>query len=115
MWNVQCLVGAVNISNQANKAAHAYGVLLLINNISQVRCHISIHSSTPASKVEQHCDLAEGCVHDTIPVCGKMGDQTRTFLDLCDLLEYACDTSQIYVHVEDVEGCPAEKKEVIIL
>lgn len=23
-----------------------------------------------------------------------MGDEKRTFLDLCDLLEYACDTNQ---------------------
>lgn len=38
--------------------------------------------------------MSETCVHDTIPICGKMGDEKRTFLDLCDLLEYACDTNQ---------------------
>ncbi|KPJ17924.1 hypothetical protein RR48_07321 [Papilio machaon] len=38
-----------------------------------------------------------------------MGDEKRTFLDLCDLLEYACDTNQVYSHVDDMPGCPVSK------
>lgn len=45
------------------------------------------------SKVDQYCNLAEGCIHDTIPICGKLNEEKRTFLDHCDLLEYACDTN----------------------
>lgn len=46
------------------------------------------------NKVDQFCLLADSCIHDTIPICGRMGDEKRTFLDLCDLIEYACDTNQ---------------------
>ncbi|KPI98751.1 hypothetical protein RR46_10069, partial [Papilio xuthus] len=61
------------------------------------------------NKVDQFCQLAETCIHDTIPICGTMGDEKRTFLDLCDLLEYACDTNQVYSHVDDMPGCPVSK------
>ncbi|KAJ8711675.1 hypothetical protein PYW08_008629 [Mythimna loreyi] len=93
--------------------AFVFCVSILLINLLQVRCHIPSEITTPANKVEQHCILAETCVHDTIPVCGQMGDQTRTFLDLCDLLEFACDKNQIYVHIDDKEGCPEKKSEVI--
>ncbi|KAF9411432.1 hypothetical protein HW555_009779 [Spodoptera exigua] len=68
--------------------------LLLANNIPSVNCHIPSHVSTPSSKNDQFCLLSESCVHDTIRVCGVMGDKKRTFLDWCDLLEFACDTNQ---------------------
>lgn len=45
------------------------------------------------NKIDQYCNLAETCVHDTVPICGRMGEESRTFLDLCDLLEFACDTA----------------------
>ncbi|XP_072933071.1 uncharacterized protein [Epargyreus clarus] len=74
--------------------------------ISPVRSHLPDYASTPSNKVDQFCLLAQTCIHDTIPICGKMGDEKRTFLDLCDMLEYACDTNQIYTHVDDMKGCP---------
>ncbi|CAH2095234.1 unnamed protein product [Euphydryas editha] len=75
-------------------------------NIPLARCHLPDYASTPSNKIDQFCSLADTCIHDTIPICGKMGDEKRTFLDLCDLLEFACDTNQIFVHVEDMAGCP---------
>ncbi|XP_053615563.1 uncharacterized protein LOC128678201 [Plodia interpunctella] len=72
--------------------------------------HIPIHVSTPANKIEQFCELADSCVHDTIPICGLMDKEKRTFLDICDMLEYACDHNKIYTHIEDVEGCPLIKE-----
>ncbi|KAL4717376.1 hypothetical protein ACJJTC_017263 [Scirpophaga incertulas] len=75
-------------------------------------CHVPNHISTPSSKVDQFCLMADTCVHDTIAICGRMGDETRTFLDLCDLLEYACDTNLIFTHIEDTKDCPAERKKV---
>ncbi|XP_050354929.1 uncharacterized protein LOC126776449 [Nymphalis io] len=82
-----------------------YCILWTIN-IAPVRCHLPDYASTPSNKIDQFCSLADTCIHDTIPICGKMGDEKRTFLDLCDLLEFACDTNQIFVHVEDMAGCP---------
>ncbi|VVC95107.1 unnamed protein product [Leptidea sinapis] len=54
---------------------------------SSVSGHLPDSAPTPTNKVEQFCSLADTCIHDTIPICGQMGDQTRTFLDLCDLLD----------------------------
>ncbi|KAL0868598.1 hypothetical protein ABMA27_008061 [Loxostege sticticalis] len=59
-----------------------------------VYCHIPNYVSTPSNRIDQFCNLADTCIHDTIPICGRMGDEQRSFLDLCDMLEYACDTSQ---------------------
>ncbi|XP_073959797.1 uncharacterized protein [Choristoneura fumiferana] len=61
------------------------------------------------NKVEQFCVLAEKCIHDTIPICGRSGEEMRTFLDLCDLLEYACDSNNVFTHIEDTVGCPIAK------
>ncbi|CAH1635985.1 unnamed protein product [Spodoptera littoralis] len=83
-----------------------YLILLLTNYIPSVTCHIPSYVTTPANKNDQFCQLSENCMHDTIRVCGRMGEKKRTFLDMCDLLEFACDTNQIYVHIEDEEGCP---------
>ncbi|XP_039760269.1 uncharacterized protein LOC120633924 [Pararge aegeria] len=71
--------------------------------------HLPDYASTPSNKIDQFCSLAETCIHDTIPICGKMGDEIRTFLDLCDLMEFACDTNQIFTHVEDMAGCPMHR------
>ncbi|CAK1545656.1 unnamed protein product [Leptosia nina] len=68
--------------------------MLWISLIPSRWCHLPEHASTPSNKIDQFCSLADTCIHDTIPICGRMGDETRTFLDLCDLLEFACDTNQ---------------------
>ncbi|XP_045504344.1 uncharacterized protein LOC123700988 [Colias croceus] len=83
--------------------------LLWISFTLTVLAHFPDHLSTPPNKVDQFCNLADTCIHDTIPICGRMGEDTRTFLDLCDLLEFACDTNQVYAHVDDMEGCPQFK------
>uniref|UniRef100_A0A2H1WS46 SFRICE_015833 n=1 Tax=Spodoptera frugiperda TaxID=7108 RepID=A0A2H1WS46_SPOFR len=71
--------------------------------------HFNYHLSYfPQNKNEQFCQLSDNCMHDTVRICGTMGDQKRTFLDMCDLLEFACDTNQIYTHVDEMEGCPEE-------
>ncbi|KAI5644867.1 hypothetical protein NE865_03213 [Phthorimaea operculella] len=79
---------------------------LILAVIFPVRGHIPAYETTPANRIDHYCGLAENCVHDTIPVCGKNGDQTKSFLDICDMLEYGCDTSEIYTHVKDIAGCP---------
>ncbi|XP_026735852.1 uncharacterized protein LOC113499538 [Trichoplusia ni] len=83
-----------------------FHIVFLLINISPVTCHVPSYASTPSNKIEQFCQLSEACIHDTIAVCGKMGEEQRTFLDLCDLLEYACDHNQIFSHVDDMPGCP---------
>ncbi|XP_045519901.1 uncharacterized protein LOC123711374 isoform X1 [Pieris brassicae] len=83
--------------------------MLWIRLITSIWCHLPEHASTPSNKIDQFCSLADTCIHDTIPICGRMGEETRTFLDLCDLLEFACDTNQVYAHVDDMEGCPVFK------
>ncbi|XP_073959796.1 uncharacterized protein [Choristoneura fumiferana] len=77
--------------------------------IAVVQCHLPDYVSTPSNKVEQFCVLAEKCIHDTIPICGRSGEEMRTFLDLCDLLEYACDSNNVFTHIEDTVGCPIAK------
>ncbi|CAH0731960.1 unnamed protein product, partial [Brenthis ino] len=84
--------------------------ILLAFLILSVCSHLPDYASTPSNKIDQFCSLADTCIHDTIPICGKMGDEKRTFLDLCDMLEFACDTNQIFVHVDDMAGCPGKGK-----
>ncbi|CAB3233649.1 unnamed protein product [Arctia plantaginis] len=86
-----------------------YYTILVFLQLCLVQCHVPNYISTPSSKVEQHCILSESCVHDTIAVCGLNGDKKRSFLDLCDMLEFTCDTNQIYVHIDDEAGCPTER------
>ncbi|XP_028161488.1 uncharacterized protein LOC114353628 [Ostrinia furnacalis] len=84
-------------------------VKLWILLLPTILCHIPNYITTPPNKIDQFCNLADTCVHDTIPVCGRMGDEKRSFLDLCDMLEFACDTNQVYTHIDDTDDCPVHK------
>ncbi|XP_075984372.1 uncharacterized protein LOC142982013 isoform X2 [Anticarsia gemmatalis] len=90
--------------------AFVYYICFILFNLPLVQCHIPSYASTPSNKIEQFCHLSDSCVHDTIPICGRMGDLKRTFLDLCDMLEFACDTNQIYAHIDDEPGCPVPRR-----
>ncbi|XP_041982869.1 uncharacterized protein LOC121735935 [Aricia agestis] len=79
--------------------------ILLCMNLTPAVNHVP-DPPKRVNKAEELCELADSCMHDTIPVCGRMGEVRRTFLDLCDLIEYGCDTNQIFAHVEGNAQCP---------
>ncbi|CAK1593779.1 unnamed protein product [Parnassius mnemosyne] len=82
---------------------------IVIHLLTPGKTHLPENAVTPSNKIDQFCQLAETCIHDTIPICGTNGEKKRTFMDLCDLLEYACDTNEVYNHVDDMPDCPVFK------
>ncbi|KOB57840.1 Uncharacterized protein OBRU01_25661 [Operophtera brumata] len=69
------------------------GVILIVSLIiSAVKCHIT-GDKTYLSELKKLCEHAYMCFHDTVIVCGKSVNEARTFLDLCDMYEYACEYS----------------------
>ncbi|KAI5644862.1 hypothetical protein NE865_03208 [Phthorimaea operculella] len=61
------------------------------------------------SQIKLLCEHAYDCFHDMVLVCGKSVHEARTFLDLCDLYEYSCETDIVYKHTTDEDGCPDER------
>ncbi|XP_047994197.1 uncharacterized protein LOC125232531 [Leguminivora glycinivorella] len=76
-------------------------------------CAISVQSHlVPPEETEGHdqlkkwCEYAYSCFHDKVYVCGRGAMQTRTFLDVCDMYEYSCETNQIYIKIKETDSEP---------
>ncbi|KAL0819116.1 hypothetical protein ABMA28_008378 [Loxostege sticticalis] len=79
------------------------------NNV--LRLHVHVPNYKPTSELKKLCDHAYKCFHDTIIICGKSVNEARTFIDLCDMYEYSCETNMVFRHVKEEEGvCPNPKE-----
>ncbi|KAG7309224.1 hypothetical protein JYU34_005151 [Plutella xylostella] len=73
-------------------------------------CHAHINMDVRMlSELKGICEVAYSCYHDQVLICGQSVSQARTFLDLCDMYEYACEYSLVFRHVKDDDSCPNER------
>ncbi|CAK1593775.1 unnamed protein product [Parnassius mnemosyne] len=78
--------------------------------ISALQSHL-VGDKMHLSELKSLCEHAYICFHDQVIICGKSVNQARTFLDLCDMYEYACEYNMVFRHVKEDEGiCPNPKE-----
>ncbi|KAJ8709100.1 hypothetical protein PYW07_008926 [Mythimna separata] len=87
------------------------GVLFIVFQVLVVvESHI-LADKSHLTELTKICEHAYSCFHDRIIICGKSVNEARTFLDLCDLYEYACEYTMVFRHVKEEEGlCPNPKE-----
>ncbi|XP_063832558.1 uncharacterized protein LOC135081700 [Ostrinia nubilalis] len=95
------------MATEINYLLHKIFIFAIINTF--VSSHL-IGDKTHLTELKRLCEHAYKCFHDTIIVCGKSVNEARTFLDLCDMYEYACEYTMVFRHVKDDDVCPNPKE-----
>ncbi|XP_075984730.1 uncharacterized protein LOC142982216 [Anticarsia gemmatalis] len=51
-----------------------------------------------SAKLQEECNIADICRHDQVPVCGiDSCGEMRTYIDVCDMHEFNCDSKKDFV------------------